>query len=108
IARERLLHTITERGITLQPVGFERTERGTRPLPGFSGAPCVWMLLALAHAPAPYQHCHIGHRWESEQETCEESYLDVQVLWHEALLTAVIRQNPLGEFLPHDIFRVFS
>ena len=48
IARERLMHTVTERGITLQPVGFERTERCTRSLPGFSGALGVWMLPALA------------------------------------------------------------
>ena len=66
------------------------------------------MVPALADTPAPYQDCHIDHGWEGQQETCEKANLDGEVLWDEAIHTAVVRQNPFGEFLPHDIFNVFT
>src|SRR5205807_4252966 len=69
IARECLMHAITERCLTLRLVGFEGTQGGEGALCGLSGALIAWMLLASTSAPAPQQRCAIGEGRQRQEQS---------------------------------------
>src|SRR5262249_45009223 len=107
IACEGLMYAIIERRLGVGVVWLEGTEGCEGALPGFSGTLIVWMLLAPTSAPAPQQHCSIGHRGERQEHSGAQAKVNAKVLRDEEICTIVVRQNPFCEFLSKHTFHTF-